>query len=403
MALVVQKFGGTSVANKEKLFNVAKIVTKTKESGNDVVVVVSAQGDTTDVLIKKAYEINEYPSKREMEVLLSVGEQMSIALLAMAIEKLGQSVISLTGWQAGIKTDLSFGTAKIEEIVLDRLKLELDKKNVVIVAGFQGINSQGDITTLGRGGSDTTAVALASVLNADKCEIYTDVEGVFTADPQIIIGAKKLQTISYDEMLELASGGAAVLHNRSVEMAKKYNVKIDVKSSFKNVSGTLVKEGANVEKMLIRGIAKDSDVAEISLIQVENKIELMFNIFSLLSRENVNIDIITQTKNDKENVNISFTVTKSNLKTAIDILKQGKEIIGYDKLIYNNKLSKVSIVGTGMISNSGVASKMFEALYENGIEVELISTSEIKIAVLVDENEAQNAVRAIHDKFFISN
>ena len=399
MSLIVQKFGGSSVANAERVFNVASIVTDTYKSGNGVVVVVSAQGDTTDDLIEKAREINPNPSKREMDVLLANGEQISMSLLAMAIEKLGFPVVSLTGWQVGMKTDSSYGNAKIKEIEAERIQLELDKKKIVIVAGFQGINKYDDITTLGRGGSDTTAVALATALKADLCQIYTDVDGVYTADPRIVKNAKKLVEISFDEMLELASLGAQVLHNRSVEMAKKYNVNMEVVSSFNRVTGTKVKEVINMEKLLVRGVARDNDVARIAIVGVPDVPGIAFKIFSLLAQKNINVDIILQSIGRGGTKDISFTVSNGNLKPTIALIKEKMEMIGAEDVIFDENVSKVSIVGAGMATNPGVAAKMFEALYEAGINIQMISTSEIKVSVLIERKDAENAVNVIHDAF----
>ncbi|ABP66605.1 aspartate kinase [Caldicellulosiruptor saccharolyticus DSM 8903] len=399
MGIVVQKYGGTSVADKERIFRAARRAVAEYEKGNKVVVVVSAQGDTTDELIEKAKEINENPSKREMDMLLSTGEQISIALMAMAIEKLGYPVISLTGWQAGIKTDSNYSNARIKEIDTERLQRELDKRNIVVVAGFQGINKYDDITTLGRGGSDTTAVALAAALKADKCEIYTDVDGVYTADPRIVPNASKLKEISYDEMLELATLGAKVLHNRSVELAKKYNIPIVVRSSFNDNEGTVVKEVSSVEKLLVSGVACDKDIARVAVIGVENVPGKAFQIFSLLAKENINVDIILQSIGREKTKDISFTVSKSNLKQTLDVLTKNLHVIGAKDITYADNVAKVSIVGAGMVNNPGVAAMMFEALYDAGINIEMISTSEIKISVLIDEKDAEKAVRAIHDKF----
>lgn len=401
MAIIVQKFGGSSVADAAKVNNVANRVTETYRDGNSVVVVVSAQGDTTDDLIEKAHEINETPSKREMDMLLASGEQISIALLAMAIEKLGVPVISLTGWQAGFATDSNSGNARIKKIDTERIQAELDKKRIVIVAGFQGLNKYDDITTLGRGGSDTSAVAIAAAIHADKCEIYTDVDGVYTADPRIVPTAKKLDAITYDEMLDLASLGANVLHNRSVEMAKKYGVKLEVKSSFEKVDGTIVKEAVSVEKMLIRGVARDNDVARIAIIGLEDKPGIAFRVFSLLAKKGINVDVILQSigRNDKKD--ISFTVTKNHMEEAIALLEAEKETLCYEKITHREDISKVSIVGAGMVNNPGVAAKMFEALYDAGINIHMISTSETKISVLINVENAEKAVQAIHDKFLI--
>lgn len=401
MAIIVQKFGGSSVADAEKVKNVANRVVETYKEGNNVVVVVSAQGDTTDDLIEKAHEINENPSKREMDMLLATGEQISISILAMAIEKIGVPVISLTGWQAGFLTNSNSGNARINKIDTERILSEIDKKKIVIVAGFQGIDKYDDITTLGRGGSDTSAVAIAAAIHADKCEIYTDVDGVYTADPRIVKNAKKLDEITYDEMLELASLGANVLHNRSVEMAKKYNVKLEVKSSFEKTPGTIVKEAVSVEKMLIRGVARDNDIARISIIGVEDKPGIAFRVFSLLAKANINVDVILQSIGRDNKKDISFTVAKTNLHPALNLLEEEKLALNYENISHREDLSKVSIVGAGMVNNPGVAAKMFEALYDAGINIHMISTSETKVSVLINIDKAECAVETIHDKFNI--
>lgn len=400
MALIVQKFGGSSVANAERVFNVADIVTKTYAEGNSVVVVVSAQGDTTDDLIEKAQEINPQASKREMDMLLTAGEQISASLLAMAIEKLGYPVVSLLGWQAGFYTSSSYGSARIKRVIPDRIKKELDKKNIVIVTGFQGINRYDDMTTLGRGGSDTSAVAIAAVMKADLCQIYTDVEGVFTADPRKVKNARKLDVISYDEMLELASLGAQVLNNRSVEMAKKYNIQLEVLSSLTRASGTIVKEAKQMEKMMISGVAKDEKVARISIIGVPDKPGLAFKIFSKLAAKNINVDIILQSIGRNGTKDISFTVDQQNLKDTIELLSSYVELIGASSVVYDENVAKVSVVGAGMETHPGVAADMFEALYEANINITMISTSEIKISVLISKEDADKAVAVIHDKFF---
>lgn len=399
MSLIVQKFGGSSVADAKKVENVAKIVTDTYKEGNSVVVVVSAQGDTTDDFLEKASEINTSPSKREMDVLLSAGEQISMSLLAMAVEKLGYPVISLTGWQAGVKTNSIYGAARISTIDTERIERELDMKRIVIVAGFQGINKYDDITTLGRGGSDTSAVALAAALKADKCEIYTDVDGVYTADPRIVKDAKKLEDVSYDEMLELASLGANVLHNRSVELALKYNVKLEVRSSFSKENGTIVKEVKNVETMLVRGVTRDNNVARISIVGIDDTPGKAFKIFSLLAKNNINVDVILQSIGRHDTKDISFTVSENQLDAALKAINDNLDIIGAERVEFNKNISKVSIVGSGMVSNPGVAAKMFEALYDARINIHMISTSEIKVSVLIDRDKAEDAVRAIHDKF----
>lgn len=398
MGLIVQKFGGSSVANAERVMNVARIVTETYHSGNDVVVVVSAQGDTTDDLIAKAAEINPKASKREMDMLLTAGEQMSISLLAMAIESLGYPVISLLGWQAGFNTNSAYGMARIKSIKTDRLRAELDKRNIVVVAGFQGLNKYDDLTTLGRGGSDTSAVAIASALHADRCQIFTDVEGVYTADPRKVPGAKKLKEITYDEMLELATLGAQVLNNRSVEMAKKYNVEIEVLSSLKRVPGTIVKEVANVEKMLVRGVTKDTDVARISVVGVPDVPGIAFKLFAKLAAKGVNVDIILQSVGRDGTKDITFTVSEGNGPLAVELVKEVVDLPD-EKIVCDTNVAKISVVGAGMETHPGTASKMFEALYEINVNIQMIATSEIKISVLIDEKDADRAVIAVHNKF----
>ena len=399
MALIVQKFGGSSVADAAKVMNVAERVTETYKAGNQVVVVVSAQGDTTDDLIEKANEINPNASKRELDMLLSSGEQISIALLAMAIERIGCPVISLTGWQAGFNTNSVSGGARIKNIDTERMRRAIDKKRIVVVAGFQGLNKYDDITTLGRGGSDTSAVAIAAALHADKCEIYTYVDGVYTADPRICENAKKLDEITYDEMLELASLGANVLHNRSVEMAKKYNVKLEVRSSFEKVPGTIVKEVVDMEKMLIRGVTRDNDVARIGVIGLQHTPGVAFRIFSELAKEHINVDMILQSVGRGGTKDIAFTVTRENEPKTLEVLEGLKDVLKYEKLDHRDDLSKVSIVGAGMVNNPGVAAKMFEALYDNNINIHMIATSEIKVSVLIKLENAEKAVRVIHDRF----
>lgn len=401
MGLIVQKFGGSSVADAAKVINVAERVTETYKAGNQVIVVVSAQGDTTDDLITKANEINPDASKREMDVLLSSGEQISIALLAMAIEKIGCPVVSLTGWQAGFNTNAASGNARINNIDTERMQSELDRRNIIVVAGFQGLDKYDNITTLGRGGSDTSAVAIAAAMRADKCEIYTDVDGVYTADPRICKDAKKLDEITYDEMLELASLGANVLHNRSVEMAKKYNVKLEVKSSFERVPGTLVKEVVSVEKMLIRGVTRDNDVARIAVVGLENTPGIAFRVFSQLAQENINVDMILQSVGREGTKDIAFTVTRENEAKTLEVLEGLKDILNYKEVNHRDDLSKVSIVGAGMVNNPGIAAKMFEALFDNDINIHMISTSEIKVSVLIKLENAEKAVKVIHDKFNI--
>jgi len=401
MGLIVQKFGGSSVADAEKLRNVARIITETYRRGHNVVVVLSAQGDTTDDLIAKAEEINPHASKREMDMLLSTGEQISCALCAMAIQAMGYPVVSLTGWQAGIRSNSSYGNARIKRVSTERILTELDKRSIVIVTGFQGINRYGDITTLGRGGSDTSAVALAASLHADLCQIYTDVDGVYTADPRLVPEAHKLEEITFDEMLELATLGAQVLHNRSVEMAKRYNVNLEVLSSFSGNPGTKVKEVVKiVEKSHVSGIAKDKDIARLALVGLADEPGIAFRIFSLLSKAKINVDIILQSIGRDDKKDISFTVTKSDAEAATKVLEENREYIGFDHIDVNDNIAKVSIVGAGMINNPGVAASMFEALFNAGINIHMISTSEIKVSVLVDLVDADRAIQVVHSKFF---
>jgi len=399
MSLIVQKFGGTSVRDIERLMNVTRIVLDTAAGGNDVVVVVSAQGDTTDDLIAKAREINGNPSRRELDMLMSAGEQISASLLAMAIKKQGGKAKSLTGWQAGFLTDSNHGRARIRRIDKERLENELDKRNIVIVCGFQGLNRYDDVTTLGRGGSDTSAVAIAAALHADRCQIFTDVDGVYTADPRLVKTAHKLTEISYDEMLELASLGAQVLHNRSVEMAKKYNVKLEVLSSLERKPGTVVKEVANVEKMLIKGVTKDDEVARISIIGIPDQPGMAFKIFSLLASIKINVDIILQSVGREGTKDITFTLARQDKRLALEALGEILDSLKCKEIISGDDITKVSVVGAGMESNPGVAAKVFEALAEANINIHMISTSEIKISVLIDKENGAKAVTVIHDAF----
>jgi aspartate kinase len=401
MGLIVQKFGGSSVADAQRIQNVARIITDTYKKGNKVVAVLSAQGDTTDDLIAKAEEINPKASKREMDMLLSTGEQISCSLCAMAIEAMGYPVISLTGWQAGVRTNSGYSNARIKRIQAERVLTELDKNAIVIVTGFQGINKYDDITTLGRGGSDTSAVALAAVLHADLCQIYTDVDGVYTADPRYVRGARKLDEITFDEMLELATLGAQVLHNRSVEMAKRYNVNLEVISSFSGNPGTKVKEVVKtMEKTHVSGVAKDKDVARLALVGLTDQPGIAFKVFSLLAKQGINVDIILQSIGRNDTKDISFTVHKSDMEAAKAVLEEHKDSICFDHIDVNDNVAKVSIVGAGMINNPGVAALMFEALYNAGVNINMISTSEIKVSVLVDASDADRAVQAVHDRFF---
>ena len=400
MKLIVQKFGGTSVRDAERIRNVAGIIADTYRAGNQVMVVLSAQGDTTDDLIEKAREINPKASKRETDMLLSTGEQISIALCAMALEGMGLPVVSLAAWQVGVHTTSAYSDARIQRIDSERIQQELDKNKIVLVAGFQGVNRFGDVTTLGRGGSDTSAVALAAAFRADLCQIYTDVDGVYTTDPRVVSGAVKLEEITYDEMLELASQGAQVLHNRSVELAKKYRVNMEVVSSLEKKPGTKVKEVVKMEKTNIAGVAKDTSIARIAVVGLEHNPGVAFRVFSLLGRANINVDAIIQSIGRDTSKDISFTLPRADVEEATRVLEEQKDALGFDHLTVEDKIAKVSIVGAGMMTTPGVAAKMFEALYDANINIQMINTSEIRVSVLIDEENTTAAVRAVHDKFF---
>ena len=400
MSLIVQKFGGSSVRDAQRIQNVAGIIADTYRAGNQVMVVLSAQGDTTDDLIEKAREINPKASKREMDMLLSTGEQISIALCAMALEGMGLPVVSLAAWQVGIQTTSAYSDARIKKIDPERIQRELDKNKIVLVAGFQGVNRFGDVTTLGRGGSDTSAVALAAAFGADLCQIYTDVDGVYTTDPRVTSGAVKLEEITYDEMLELASQGAQVLHNRSVELAKKYRVNMEVVSSLEKKPGTKVKEVVKMEKTNIAGVAKDTSIARIAVVGLEHNPGVAFRVFSLLGRANINVDAIIQSIGRDTSKDISFTLPRADVEEATRVLEEQKDALGFDHLTVEDKIAKVSIVGAGMMTTPGVAAKMFEALYDANINIQMINTSEIRVSVLIDEENTTAAVRAVHDKFF---
>ena len=398
--LIVKKFGGTSVANKERIFNVARRCIEDYKKGNDVVVVLSAMGKYTDELITMAKDINDKPPKREMDMLFTIGEQMSVALMSMAMDSLGVPAVSLNAFQVAMHTTSAHGSARLKKIDAARIRRELDNRRIVVVTGFQGIDKYNDYTTLGRGGSDTTAVALAAALHADACEIYTDVDGVYTADPRIVKDAKKLDAITYDEMLELASLGAQVLHNRSVEMAKKYNVDLEVVSSFTRNPGTKVKEGSNMEKLNVSGVARDNNCARVAIINLDDTPGTAFKVFSLMAKHHVNIDIILQSVGRDNKKSISFTIRQDDAERVAGILRDAKEMLDYEDVSINTKVAKVSIVGAGMASAAGVASKMFEALAGAGINIRMISTSEIKISVLINEEDSEKAVKAIHEEFF---
>ena len=397
--LVVKKFGGSSVADTERIFNVARRCIEDYNRGNDVVVVLSAMGKTTDGLIARAHEISDHPPKRELDMLLTTGEQVSVALMAMAIQSLGVPAVSLNAAQIRMKTTSAYGQAKLKRIDTERIKNELDARKIVVITGFQGINKFDDMTTLGRGGSDTTAVALAAVLHADTCEIFTDVDGVYTADPRIVPNARKLPEISYDEMLEFASLGAKVLHNRSVEMAKRYNVQLVVLSSLVRTEGTVVKESTKMEKMLVSGVAADKNTARISVIGVLDEPGIAFKVFNLLARHHINVDIIIQSVRQEGRKNISFTVARTDLQEAMTVLNENRESLTAQSVECAADVAKISIIGAGMTSNPGVAARMFEALYSANINIRMIATSEIRITVLIDEKDTNRAMRVVHDAF----
>lgn len=397
--LIVKKFGGTSVANKERIYNVCRRCIEDYKKGNSVVVVLSAMGKMTDVLIEQAKDINPNPSRREMDMLLTTGEQTSVALAAMAFDALGVPAVSLNAFQVAMHTTSTYSNARLKRIDTERITHELDQKKIVIVTGFQGINKYGDYTTLGRGGSDTTAVALAAALKADACEIYTDVDGVYTADPRVVKNARKLDEITYDEMLDLATLGAGVLHNRSVELAKKYGVQLVVRSSLTNEEGTVVKEEVKVERMLISGVASDKNCAKISVIGLSDKPGAAFRLFDALAQANINVDMILQSVGRDGEQDIAFTVVGDYADDAMKVIEDSKKRIGYEKLSLETGVAKVSVVGAGMMSNPGVAAKMFECLYNSNINIKMISTSEIRVTVLIDEKEVDKAMNAAHEIF----
>lgn len=400
MALIVQKFGGTSVANTDRIKRAAKRIVAAKRKGNKMVVVVSALGKTTDQLVALSKEITCNPSEREMDMLLSTGEQVSVALLAMAIHELGVKAVSFTGPQVGIVTDRYHSKARIIDINTGRMKKALTQGNVVIVAGFQGKTVAEEITTLGRGGSDLTAVALAKALNAKCCEIYTDVDGIFTADPRIIPDARKIDTISYDEILELASLGAKVMHSRSVEVGKKFNVPIYVRNSQNDKPGTLItKENKKMEDVVVSGVALMEDEAKLTLYRVPDKPGVAAKLFSTLAKANINIDMIIQNKAQTNTTDISFTVFKNELSRALTVVKKAAKQIGAEDIVCNEDIAKVSVVGLGMRSHSGIASRMFQTLAAKKINIEMISTSEIKISCVVDGSKGKAAARELHKAF----
>jgi aspartate kinase len=404
MGLVVQKFGGTSVGSVERILNVAACVKDETERGNNVVVVVSAMGKSTDKLVGLAKEISNQPNKREMDMLLSTGEQVTIALLSMALNQQGLPAVSYTGWQAGIVTEPVHGNARISTIKTESIKNQLAEGKVVIVAGFQGITEDGEITTLGRGGSDTTAVALAAALKADKCDIYTDVTGVFTTDPRYVKEARKLLSVSYDEMLELANLGAGVLHPRAVEFAKNYQVRLEVRSSMEKIEGTVIEGEATMEQnLVVRGVAFEDEITKVTVLGLTNSLTSLSTIFTTLAQNHINVDIIIQSTTEGGTANLSFSIHTDDLLETLKVLEDNKAVLGYEQLDAENKLAKVSIVGSGMISNPGVAAKMFEVLASNGIQIKMVSTSEIKVSAVLEEKNMLKAVELLHSAFELGN
>ncbi|MED3789616.1 aspartate kinase [Peribacillus frigoritolerans] len=400
MALIVQKFGGTSVGSVEKIKNVANRVIEEAKKGNEVVVVVSAMGKTTDQLVSMARDISGSPSKREMDMLLTTGEQVTISLLTMALIEEGHEAISYTGWQAGMQTESVHGNARILNIDATRIQAQLQEKKIVVVAGFQGNDANGEITTLGRGGSDTTAVAIAAALNADRCDIYTDVTGVFTTDPRYIKGARKLQSISYDEMLELANLGAGVLHPRAVEYAKNYQIPLEVRSSLERESGTIIEEEATMEEnLIVRGIAFEDSITRVTIYGLPQSLGALSTIFTTLAKNRINVDIIIQSMTAEDTTNLSFSTKSEDTEAALIVLENNKEQLGFDRVETESGLAKVSIVGSGMVSNPGVAAEMFEVMANTGIQVKMVSTSEIKVSTVVNEKEMVKAVESLHEAF----
>ncbi|ABS74912.1 aspartate kinase [Bacillus velezensis] len=403
MGLIVQKFGGTSVGSAEKIQNAANRAIAEKQKGHDVVVVVSAMGKSTDALVNLAAEITSEPSRREMDMLLSTGEQVTISLLAMALQEKGYDAVSYTGWQAGVRTEAVHGNARITDIDITAIRSQLAEGRITVVAGFQGVTEDGGITTLGRGGSDTTAVALAAALEADKCDIYTDVPGVFTTDPRYVRSARKLAGISYDEMLELANLGAGVLHPRAVEFAKNYQVPLEVRSSTEHEAGTLIEEESSMEQnLIVRGIAFEDQITRVSVTGLASGLTTLSTIFTALAKRNINVDIIIQTQSDDGEADISFSVKTEDAAQTVAVLEEYKNALDYEKIETERKLAKVSIVGSGMVSNPGVAADMFAVLAEKNVQVKMVSTSEIKVSAVVSENDMVKAVEALHNAFELS-
>ncbi|MDG5471001.1 aspartate kinase [Jeotgalibacillus sp. ET6] len=403
MSLIVQKFGGTSVGSVEKIQHAATRVIQEIQNGHQVVVVVSAMGKTTDDLIRLAAGITDSPNKRDMDMLLTTGEQMTISLLSMALQSKGCSSVSMTGWQAGIQTEAVHSKARITHIETARMKEELEKGKVVVVAGFQGMDENFEITTLGRGGSDTTAVALASALSAQRCDIFTDVDGVYTSDPRFIKGARKLEGISYDEMLELANLGAGVLHPRAVEYAKNHSLPLTVRSSIEEIEGTLIEEESKLEEnLVVRGVAFEGDIVRMTVYGLENEVTGISAIFSVLADNHINVDIIIQSRTELNSTNLSFSIKEAELEETRSALLQNKERLGFSKIEHEAGLAKVSIVGSGMVSNPGVAAQMFEVLAEQEIAIKMISTSEIKVSTVVEMDKMIPAAQAVHDSFSLA-
>jgi aspartate kinase len=400
VGLIVQKFGGTSVGDIERIKNVSGRIREEKDRGNDVVVVVSAMGKSTDGLVDLAYQASAKPSKREMDMILATGEQITISLLSMALLETGYDAVSMTGWQAGIETESIHGNARITNINTDRIKKNLEENRIVVVAGFQGQAEGGEITTLGRGGSDTTAVALAAALGADRCDIYTDVDGVYTSDPRYVKNARKLASVAYDEMLELANLGAGVLHPRAVEFAKNYGVPLEVRSSMVKEKGTIIEEEVSMEKgLIVRGVAFEEEIIRMTVLGLQNEITSLSSIFSTLAKHHINVDIIIQSKTETGSINLSFSIKKGDLEDAIDVLQNNKDLLGFSSIEHESGLAKVSIVGSGMISNPGVAAQMFEILAENEIPIKMVSTSEIKVSAVVDDEQMLKAAEVLHSEF----
>ncbi len=406
--LIVQKYGGTSVANADRIKAVAQRVVRTKKSGNQLVVVLSALGDTTDKLLKLARQVSPHPSERELDMLISTGEQISVALLAMAIHSLGYQAVSFTGSQVGIITDSVHTRAHIKRINTNKIIEALRHNKIVIVAGFQGIDLSEEITTLGRGGSDLTAVALAAALEAKTCEIYTDVEGVYTADPRIVPDARKMKWLSYPEMLEMASLGAQVIQARSIVVAQRFNIPIHIRSSFKKTKGTLIsKEVKKMEDVLVKGVTYNKDEAKITILNVPDRPGMAAKVFRTIARANINVDMIIQnirqirdsSSRKVEGTDVSFTVLKRDLRNTLEVVKKLSREIGAGGIIYDSQIAKISVIGLGMRSHSGVAAKMFDALAQKGVNIEMISTSEIKISCIIKEKDTEKAIRAIHKRF----